>query len=324
MPIITALDKLKVGAFIAEGKRHGIDLSKHNFCHIDRSGPDYLRASLKAIIAQADRTALEGPQTAPTTSAAAPAAEIAGLAELLKSAGCEEKLSAAAQWCEDNGFRSVELLLRCDSAFLAEFVASLALKRGPKTLLEQELSKRQPGRTAKKSVSLPPEDGPSGGGSASSAPALGRQKSAGTLRMLLGGQLPGATGSGRRWSTKLREMRSGKLRDLYTAMGGSTRGGGAAAAAADDDELNAELRGLLRKLKLEGKLATMRAWCDDEEVDSLADLARAVRRKAFADSLIAKLELKPGKTKALNLLEDIEKAGQAEAPPTARQLSGRI
>ena len=130
--------------------------------------------------------------------------------------------------------------------------------------------------------------------------------------------------SGRRWSTKLREMRSGKLSELYAIMGGSTRGGGAAAAAADDDELNAELRGLLRKLKLEGKLAMIRAWCDDEEVDSLAELARTIRRKAFADSLIAKLELKPGKAKALNLLEDIEKAGQAEAPPTARQMSGRI
>ena len=32
--------------------------------------------------------------------------------------------------------------------------------------------------------------------------------------------------------------------------------------------------------------------------------------KAFADSLIAKLELKPGKSKALNLLDAIAKAGR--------------
>ena len=68
----------------------------------------------------------------------------------------------------------------------------------------------------------------------------------------------------------------------------------------------------------------MRAWCDDEEVESLEELALSVRRKEFADSLIAKLELKPGKSKALNLLDAIAKAGQAEAPPTARQMSGRI
>ena len=55
VPVITALDKPKVNAFIAEGQSHGIDLSNHNFCHVDRSAPEYLRASLNVIIAQAAR-----------------------------------------------------------------------------------------------------------------------------------------------------------------------------------------------------------------------------------------------------------------------------
>ena len=46
----------------------------------------------------------------------------------------------------------------------------------------------------------------------------------------------------------------------------SSVGGGGEAAASEDDALNAELRELLRDLKLEAKLADMRAWCDDEEV----------------------------------------------------------
>ena len=126
--------------------------------------------------------------------------------------------------------------------------------------------------------------GAGGGGSSSSSsssssgsgnrPPVGRQKSSGTLQRLLGVQLPGATGSGRHWSTKLREMRSGKLRELYAAMGGGSSrgagGGGAAAAAAaapsDEDAFAAELRNLLRGLKLENKLAAMRAWCEEEEV----------------------------------------------------------
>ena len=40
VPVINVLDKPKVGAFIAEGQRYGIDLSQNNFCHIDRSGPE--------------------------------------------------------------------------------------------------------------------------------------------------------------------------------------------------------------------------------------------------------------------------------------------
>ena len=55
VPVITVLDKPKVNDYIAEGQSHGIDLSNHNFCHVDRSGPEYLQASLKVIIAQAAR-----------------------------------------------------------------------------------------------------------------------------------------------------------------------------------------------------------------------------------------------------------------------------
>ena len=60
VPVISVLDKPKVGAFIAEGQSHGIDLSNHNFCTVDRSGPEYLRTSLSVIIAQAVRTSAGG------------------------------------------------------------------------------------------------------------------------------------------------------------------------------------------------------------------------------------------------------------------------
>ena len=85
---------------------------------------------------------------------------------------------------------------------------------------------------------------------------------------------------------------------------------------------SAELRGLLRKLKLEAKLGVMRAWCDEEEVESLEDLARWVRKKEYGDALVAKLELKPGKAKASKLLELI--AEHATQQPPKQQMSGRI
>ena len=296
VPVIHVLDKPKVGAFIAEGKRHGIDLSDHNFCHIDRSGPEYLQASLQAILGQADRAALHGPPSGPPPH---------------------------------------------------KSVSPPPAPMPPAPLPPTPLPP----------APLPPELAPGVSGSEAGAPTLGRQKTVGTLRRLLGGQLTGATGSGRRWSAKLPGMRSGRLRELYVTLsgpgsssssgasggvrggagsggGGGGGGGGSGAEAATDDELSAALRVLLRGLRLEAKLAMARAWCDEEEVESLSELARTVRRKAFADSLIAKLELKPGKAKALNLLEDIEKAGHrlghqhqgeaAEAPPATRQMSGRI
>ena len=83
-----------------------------------------------------------------------------------------------------------------------------------------------------------------------------------------------------------------------------------------------ELRSLLRELKLEKKLPVMRAWCDDEEVESVAELGRLVRKKEFKDSLIAKLGLKPGKGKATNLLDVI--AERATKPAGHQQMNGRI
>ena len=166
---------------------------------------------------------------------------------------------------------------------------------------------------------------------------MARQKSSGTLRALLGAKLPGATSaSGRSWSSKLRAMGSGKLRDMYKAMGGASGKEAEAAGGAPaegDSDFTAELRGLLRELKLEAKLADAQAWCADEEVESLAELARTVKDRAFADSLIARLQIRPGKAKARNLLEVIAeraRAQQAEpaksgrAPHINRQVSDQI
>jgi len=50
VPIVTALDKPKVGEYIAEGRRKGIDLSACDFKHIDRSNPTMLQASIQTIL----------------------------------------------------------------------------------------------------------------------------------------------------------------------------------------------------------------------------------------------------------------------------------
>ena len=112
---------------------------------------------------------------------------------------------------------------------------------------------------------------------------MARQKSLGTLRKLLGGQLPGMTRSGRSWSSKLRAMSSGKLREMYKVMGGAS--GKEEEAAADDDVLTAGLRQLLKGSgsKLEGKLAEMVAWCRDEDIDTRCCIMR------LASSLLGRI-----------------------------------
>ena len=91
------------------------------------------------------------------------------------------------------------------------------------------------------------------------------------------------------------------------------------APAEDDSDFTADLRGLLRELKLEAKLADAQAWCADEEVDSLTMLARYVKDKAIADSLIARLQIKPGKAKGRTLLELI-----AERAPSQPAKAGPV
>ena len=66
----------------------------------------------------------------------------------------------------------------------------------------------------------------------------------------------------------------------------------------------------------------MREWCDEEQVESMAELAPLLRKKEFSDALIAKLGLKPGKGKATNLLDRI--AERAAQPTLQQQMSGRI
>ena len=65
------------------------------------------------------------------------------------------------------------------------------------------------------------------------------------------------------------------------------------------------------------KVARVEAWRASLRLRKLAvrgacaaSLSLRTWMKAFADSLIAKLELKPGKSKALNLLDAIAKAGR--------------
>ena len=50
VPIVTALDKVRVGEYISEGQRKGIDLSACDFKHVDRSNPTMLQASIQTIL----------------------------------------------------------------------------------------------------------------------------------------------------------------------------------------------------------------------------------------------------------------------------------
>ena len=50
VPVVTSLDKTKIGEYIAEGKTKGIDLSDCDFKHIDRSSSIMLKASIETIL----------------------------------------------------------------------------------------------------------------------------------------------------------------------------------------------------------------------------------------------------------------------------------
>ena len=50
VPVVTATDKPKVGEYIDEGKRKGIDLSACDFKHVDSSNPTMLQASIQTIL----------------------------------------------------------------------------------------------------------------------------------------------------------------------------------------------------------------------------------------------------------------------------------
>jgi hypothetical protein len=50
VPIVVAADKPKIGDYIGEGNRKGIDLSDCDFKHFDRSNPIMLKASIETIL----------------------------------------------------------------------------------------------------------------------------------------------------------------------------------------------------------------------------------------------------------------------------------
>ena len=52
VPVVAMRDKDNVGKFIAEAAAHGLDFGAFNFVHLDRSGPNYIQASLQTILDQ--------------------------------------------------------------------------------------------------------------------------------------------------------------------------------------------------------------------------------------------------------------------------------
>jgi len=50
VPVHSSDDKKRIGDFIAEGQKFDIDFSRYDFAQFDRSGPEFLEASLKKII----------------------------------------------------------------------------------------------------------------------------------------------------------------------------------------------------------------------------------------------------------------------------------
>lgn len=63
VPVVAVADKHRISEFIAEGRLYGIDFSEYNFCQYDRSGPEYSKASVRAICLQADLDTDDLPQT---------------------------------------------------------------------------------------------------------------------------------------------------------------------------------------------------------------------------------------------------------------------
>jgi hypothetical protein len=55
VPVIATVDKQRVGDFIAEGLRHGLDFSALNFVELNRGGPHFLEASFRTLLEQAGR-----------------------------------------------------------------------------------------------------------------------------------------------------------------------------------------------------------------------------------------------------------------------------
>ena len=61
VPVVRNEDKPRISAFIKEGERHGIDFSRYNFVHYDRSGPSRVKASIGDIVTQSQSTVKQRP-----------------------------------------------------------------------------------------------------------------------------------------------------------------------------------------------------------------------------------------------------------------------
>ena len=73
VPVVAAVDKPNVGAYIAEGQSKGIDLSACDFKHFDRSNPTMKAASVQTIL-----DAMKSPPKAKLVAAAGAAAQAGG------------------------------------------------------------------------------------------------------------------------------------------------------------------------------------------------------------------------------------------------------
>jgi hypothetical protein len=54
VPVVDRDDKARIGALIAEGRKHGFELGSINFCTYDRSGRSQVQASISDIMAAAE------------------------------------------------------------------------------------------------------------------------------------------------------------------------------------------------------------------------------------------------------------------------------
>ena len=120
---------------------------------------------------------------------------------------------------------------------------------------------------------------------------MSRQKSAGTLRTLLSGQIgSGKSESGKTWGEKLKSMRSSKLLDLFGKVSwytsSSTEGGGG--EAAEGSEPIAGLRAVLKAADLAKKEAMAVAWFNDQEISSIAELKEAETEGDLVKAMVLK------------------------------------
>jgi hypothetical protein len=248
------------------------------------------------------------------TVGATAACEVEGLAALLASADCAEELPAATRWCVENGVRSVDYLVRGGAELCADLVASLTLKRAPKSVLEQELGRRRQRvhaaattpagikGPASKKVSLPAElDGTAAAPIGPAEVSLLRQKTSRSLAQLLGISLTpsGKTvSSGKRPSQKVRETDDSTLSRWYEHARRLGRAAGSrknVAAPADDPVAGLRVLLFARDVNLGGKYEAALAWCEEQGCDSIAML----KELGMEDELVAALQLKPAKAKQL-------------------------